>query len=133
VDSQEQPPRRERITARRRRDTVASAQQWMGARLADRFTLAELSRAVGVSLRQLQYGFLEEIGRSPMAEAKRLRLQSLRHLLLDPEQDARSVAELMAAAGLIASGATSADYRNWWGESPRQTRLHRDPLPWAAR
>lgn len=122
AESQEQPPRRERITALRRRDTVASAQQWMRARLADRFTVVELGRAVGVSPRQLQVGFQEEIGRSPMAEAKRLRLQRLRSLLLDPEQDQRSVAELMTAAGLIASGVTSADYRNCWGESPRQTR-----------
>jgi hypothetical protein len=29
----------------------------------------------------------------------------------------------MAASGLIASGVTSADYRHWCGESPRQTRL----------
>jgi hypothetical protein len=60
-----------------------------------------------------------------MAEAKRLRLQRLRSLLLDPSHDQRRVTDQMVAAGLIASGVTSADYRNWCGESPRQTRLRR--------
>ena len=125
TDRQEQPFRRERITARRRRDTVESARQWMAARLPERFSLEDLSQAVGVSPRQLQYSFLEEHGRSPMAEAKRLRLHRLRSLLLDPSQDQRRVTELMMAAGLIASGVTSADYRNWCGEYPAQTRLRR--------
>ena len=124
-DRQEQPFRRERLTARRRRDTVESARQWMAARLPERFSLEDLSQAVGVSPRQLQYSFQEERGRSPLAEAKRLRLQRLRSLLLDPSHDQRRVTELMTAAGLIASGVTSADYRNWCGESPSQTRLRR--------
>ena len=119
---QEQPVQRERITCRRRRDTVQWAREWMATRLQERFTLEELSRAVGVSPRQLQYSFLQELGRSPLAEAKRLRMQRLRTLLLDPSQHHRSISELMAAAGLIASGASSADYRHWCGESPRQTR-----------
>lgn len=122
-ESQQQPVRRERITARRRRDTVQQARAWMAARLEQRFGVAELSGALLVSPRQLQYSFLQELGRSPMAEAKRLRLQRLRQLLLDPEQDQRSIAELMAASGLIASGVTSVDYRHWCGESPRRTRL----------
>ncbi len=117
-----QPQPRERITSRRRRHTVAEARVWMLPRLQERFTLVELSAAVQVSPRQLQYCFLQELGRSPMAEAKRLRLQRLRALLLDPAQERRSVAELMLAAGLIASGVTSADYRRWCGESPRRTR-----------
>jgi AraC-like DNA-binding protein len=125
MDRQDQPFRRERITARRRRDMVETARQWMASRLQDRFSLQDLSQAVGVSPRQLQYSFLAERGRSPMAEAKRLRLQRLRTLLLDPSQDQRRGGELMTAAGLIASGVTSADYRNWCGESPSQTRLRR--------
>ncbi|MEB3200534.1 MAG: helix-turn-helix domain-containing protein [Synechococcaceae cyanobacterium] len=119
------PGRRERITARRRRETVQQAREWMTARLEQRFGVEELSGVLQLSTRQLQYSFLQELGRSPMAEAKRLRLQRLRHLLLDPEQDRRSIAELMQASGLIASGVTSADYRHWCGESPRRTRLCR--------
>lgn len=119
----EHPPEFERITSRRRRSMVGQAQEWMATRLTDRFEVGALSQAMNVSIRQLQYSFLQELGHSPMAEAKRLRLQRLRNLLLDPAQNQRSIAELMTAAGLIASGVTSADYRGWCGESPRETRL----------
>lgn len=121
-----QPPlQRERITARRRRELVEEARRWMGERLAQRFAVGELSAALQLSPRQLQYSFQEELGRTPMAEAKRLRLSQLRRLLLDPAQDGRSVAELMVACGLIASGVTAADYRRWCGERPRDTRGRR--------
>jgi len=101
---------------------VADARVWMEQRLAERFSLAELSAAMGRSPRQLQYSFLQEVGHSPMAEAKRLRLRRLRALLQDRAWSQRSVAELMAASGLIASGVTAADYRRWCGERPRDTR-----------
>lgn len=122
VSWQEQPVPRLRITARRRRDLVATARLWMDARLQQRFGLPELSAALEVSPRQLQYSFQQELGRTPMAEAKRLRLQRLRSLLLDPDQARRSVADLMLASGLIASGVTAADYRRWCGERPSRTR-----------
>lgn len=125
TERQEQPLRRERITARRRRETVESARQWLATRLPERFSLQDLSRALAVSPRQLQYHFQQELGHSPMAEAKRLRLHRLRGLLLNRERDNCSVAELMVASGLIASGVTAGEYRLRFGESPRQTRNHR--------
>ncbi|MEB3155840.1 MAG: helix-turn-helix domain-containing protein [Cyanobacteriota bacterium] len=116
---------RPRRPARRRQWMVGEAREWMAARLTERFTLAELSAAMELSPRQLQYSFLQEVGRSPMAEAKRLRLRHLRTLLQDPAQAKRGVADLMAASGLVASGVTAADYRRWCGERPRETRLRR--------
>ncbi|MFN7678930.1 MAG: helix-turn-helix domain-containing protein [Cyanobacteriota bacterium] len=124
----EQPPNRERITARRRRAMVQLAREWMATRLQDRFSVLDLSEAMEVSPRQLHYSFLQELGHSPMAEAKRLRLRRLQSLLLDPDQNPRGIAALMVASGLAASGMTSADYRHWSGESPRQTR-QRQPCP----
>jgi len=124
-----QPQRRERLTSRRRRITVHEATQWMAERLQERFSVVEISQAVAVSPRQLQYHFQQELGHSPMAEVKRMRLQRLRGLLLDRERDSWSVADLMTASGLIASGVTSADYRLRFGESPRQTRRHSNDLP----
>ncbi|MEB3157423.1 MAG: helix-turn-helix domain-containing protein [Cyanobacteriota bacterium] len=116
---------RPRLPARRRRWMVGDAREWMAARLTERFTLAELSAAMELSPRQLQYSFLQELGHSPMAEAKRLRLRHLRALLQDPAQAKRGVADLMAASGLVASGVTAADYRRWCGERPRETRMRR--------
>jgi AraC family ethanolamine operon transcriptional activator len=94
----------------------------MGNHLSDRFGVVELSSAVGVSTRTLQYAFQEELGHTPMAEAKRLRLRELRQLLKQPDLQLCSIAALMEASGLLACGATAADYRQWCGESPRQTR-----------
>lgn len=115
----------ERLSAARRRRTVAEARLWMELHLADRFSIDDLSRAMGLSARTLQYGFQEELGRTPMAEARRLRLCRLRQLLQGADQDHRSIAELMQAAGLLACGGTAADYRRRWGETPRGTRRRR--------
>jgi AraC family ethanolamine operon transcriptional activator len=113
---------RERISASRRRTTVAEACHWMDAHLAERFSVVELSQALHVSVRSLQYSFQAELGCTPMVEAKRLRLLRLRQLLLDPEWSQRSVAALMERAGLLACGVTAADYQRWCGELPRRTR-----------
>jgi AraC family ethanolamine operon transcriptional activator len=108
-----------------RRDTVDQACQWISTHLNKRFTVVELSKAMGVSTRTLQYAFQEELGHTPMAEAKRMRFRQLRHLLQQPDLQQQSIAALMEAAGLLACGATAADYRHWCGESPRQTRQKR--------
>lgn len=113
---------RERITAVRRRALVAQAHEWMEPRLAERFGVVELSQALQVSVRSLQYSFQAELGCTPMAAAKRLRLRRLRQLLQDRALSGSSIADLMAAAGLLACGGTAADYRRCYGESPRQTR-----------
>jgi transcriptional regulator GlxA family with amidase domain len=104
---------------------VAQACQWISAHLSERFSVVELSQAMGVSTRTLQYAFQEELGHTPMAEAKRLRLRQLRHLLQQSDLQRLSIAALMKASGLLACGSTSADYRHWCGESPWQTRQRR--------
>ena len=112
----------ERFSASRRRQTVNEACQWMEQHLGERFSIRQLGAALAVSVRSLQYSFQEELGCTPMAQAKRQRLRRLRLLLQDPDLALCSIAELMGAAGLLACGATAADYRQWCGESPRRTR-----------
>ena len=112
----------ERVTAKRRRVLVAEACDWMKERLAERFSVVELSAAMNVSVRTLQSSFQTELGCPPMAELKRMRLHQLRQFLLDPALNKNSVAELMGRAGLLACGVTAADYQRWWGELPRHTR-----------
>lgn len=112
----------ERLTASRRRRTVGEACHWMDMHLDERFSVVQLSQALEMSVRNLQYSFQQELGCTPMAHAKRLRLRRLRRLLQDPGLAVRSIAELMEASGLLACGGTAADYRQWCGESPRRTR-----------
>jgi AraC family ethanolamine operon transcriptional activator len=113
---------KERITAVRRRRLINQAREWMETHGSRPFTVVELSEAVGASIRQLQYSFQDELGCSPMAEAKRQRLHRLRGQLLDRSQNHLSIAELMEQSGLLACGVTAADYRSLFGELPRQTR-----------
>ena len=109
-------------TAARRRNYVGEASAWMQEHLPSGFNIAQVATGIQVSVRTLQYAFLEETGQTPMAHAKRLRLRYLRALLQDPGNEARSIAELIQEAGLLACGATAADYRRYCGETPRQTR-----------
>ncbi|WP_396122716.1 helix-turn-helix domain-containing protein [Cyanobium sp. Aljojuca 7A6] len=119
----------DRLSARRRRQAVADACGWMEVHLGRRVSLEELGLALGISVRTLEYGFREQLGRSPMAELKRRRLRRLRQLLQEADHDHRSVAELMQAAGLLACGVTAAEYGRCWGESPRRTRQRRTMAP----
>ena len=96
----------------------------MEQHLAKRFSVVELSATLSVSVRTLQVSFKDELGCSPLAELKRMRLSQLRRLLLNPDWSDRSVAELMQEAGLLACGVTSADYQNCYGELPSRTREH---------
>lgn len=110
------------IAAARRRRLVGEACLWMRDHLTERFSVVELAVVLNVSVRNLQYAFQAELGCTPMAQAKRLRLRQLRLLLQDRALRSRSIAELMEAAGLLACGVTAADYRAWCGETPRRTR-----------
>jgi AraC-like DNA-binding protein len=114
--------KQERITAVRRRTYVGEARAWMRLHLGEPIGIQQAAAAVAVSPRTLQYAFLTELGRTPMAELKRLRLRALRQLLQGPGQRHTSIADLMVRSGLLACGSTAAEYRRYCGESPHETR-----------
>jgi transcriptional regulator GlxA family with amidase domain len=101
---------------------VGDACAWMRDRLAERFSVVELSAALNVSVRTMQTSFQAELGCSPLAELKRMRLHQLRQLMLNSGLHQCSVAELTKQAGLLACGVTAAEYRRWCGEPPHRTR-----------
>jgi len=117
-----QQGRKERITSIRRREYIAAAREWIENHISEPFEIRDVAAAVGVSIRTLQYACLQELGRTPMEMAKYQRLQRLRQDLLNPELISLTIADLMVANGLLACGATAADYRRFCGESPRETR-----------
>ena len=100
----------------------AQARDWIRQRHGDEIQMPAMAAALGVSIRTLQYSFRSELGCTPLAEVRRMRLQALRGLLLDPTCADRSVADLMRQVGLAPSGSPAAAYRRWFGELPRQTR-----------
>ena len=87
-------------------------------------TPALLAEVAGVSVRSLFAGFREHRGTGPMAYLRTVRLERVRHDLLN---DA-SVASVSAAAlrwGFAHLGRFSAEYRRVFGECPAQTLRRR--------
>lgn len=113
---------RQSLGARRRWEVVRASSHWMEAHLAEPFRIGDVAAATQTPTRTIQQAFAEEMGRSPLAQAKLLRLHALRRSLQDPEQKQQTIATQMAACGLPASGETALAYRACFGERPSQTK-----------
>lgn len=116
------PVPRPSLGQRRRWQLVQEAEHWMGARLDQPFSIGELATALACPQRTLHDAFARELGRSPLARARQLRLRALRQSLQDPSLSSHSIAELMGRSGLLACGATARAYAACYGELPRRTR-----------
>jgi AraC-like DNA-binding protein len=88
-----------------------------------------VAEEVGLSLRALQDGFRRDIGLSPRAYLKRVRLQRVRSGLLgaDPSEGT-TVTDLALAHGFTHLGRFAVEYREAFGETPSASlqRFHRD-------
>jgi AraC-like DNA-binding protein len=97
---------------------------------------AALHAAAAVSPRTLEYAFREEMGLSPAAFIRRLRLHALRRALLASALGESTVTELAYHLGFTQLGRLAGAYRSTFGESPSATlaRPYRDESPrlWAA-
>jgi AraC-like DNA-binding protein len=105
---------------------------------ADLATLdtAALLAAAAVSPRTLEYAFREELGLSPAAFIRLLRLHALRRALLASDLGESTVTELAYHLGFTQLGRLAGAYRSTFGESPSATlaRPLRDEAPrlWSA-
>jgi AraC-like DNA-binding protein len=95
-------------------------------RHADLATLdtAELCAAAAVSARTLEYAFREELGLSPAAFIRRLRLHALRRALLASALGESTVTELAYQLGFTQLGRLAGTYRRTFGETPSATLAH---------
>jgi AraC-like DNA-binding protein len=118
----ELPNRRQSLGARRRWDVVQEAIRWMEAHLSEPFRIGDVAAALDTPTRTIQQAFADELGRSPLAQAKLLRLRALRRRLQDPQWQNLGIATQMGACGLPASGETAQAYRAIFGERPNQTK-----------
>lgn len=110
------------LKPRQRWEVVMEADRWLKSHLLESFSVHDLAAALGIPTRTLQHAFQYELGRSPLAHCKRLRLSALRQLLQDPKTIPTPIAALMQQCGLLACGATAQSYLEAFGELPRQTR-----------
>lgn len=85
------------------------------------WSLVELAELAGVSVRRLQQGFREYVGRSPFQHLHDVRLDRAHHDLVHAEPGV-SVTDIALRWGLTHTGRFAADYRRRFGRSPSQTR-----------
>jgi AraC-like DNA-binding protein len=110
------------IPTARRLELIEAADQWIGEHLATAFSAEDMASGVGVHLRTLQRAYQQELQRTPLEQARLLRLHAARQML-QGKGGAKSatVKACLEEAGLPASGRTASLYKRHFAETPRQT------------
>jgi AraC family transcriptional regulator, ethanolamine operon transcriptional activator len=106
-----------------RRAAVRVALDYVHEKFSEPLRLAELCRRANVKVRSLEYGFREVKGLTPIAYIRSLRLNAVRRALQrDEAGPARSITEIAMDSGFWHLGQFASDYRQFFGETPSQTR-----------
>lgn len=84
-------------------------------------TVPELARASGVSLRTLEYGFLDVFNLSPVDFMRRQRFHAARFKCMNAEPGSTTVANIAHESGFYHLGRFSAHYKKLFGEQPSAT------------
>ncbi|MGH1563739.1 helix-turn-helix transcriptional regulator [Mumia sp. DW29H23] len=101
-------------------DAVRRAVAHIEASADVELSLAELADAARVAPRSLQLAFRRHLGTTPMAYARRVRLdQARRHLLA--AVDGETVTSIASRWGFYNHGRFAAEYREAYGENPGDT------------
>jgi len=100
---------------------VRKAEECFDAAQSGPVSLADLCVAAGVSQGTLHKAFMVMCGDSPMAHFKKRRLTDARLALLEPRPNRRLVKSAALDSGLTHLGRFSAEYREFFGESPATT------------
>ncbi|MFS8050836.1 helix-turn-helix domain-containing protein [Rhizobium sp. BR 314] len=112
-------------TARPR--NLKRALDWIHAHLAEEFTVSDIARNAGQSVRSLQLSFQQNVGMNPLNYVQRLRLQQIHQDLLNGDAD-ENISEIAARWGFSHMGYFAARYRAVYGVSPSSTRSSRNRL-----
>lgn len=104
---------------------VLSIIELMEANLSEPLSLVEIADHVGLSRRQIERLFRQEMGRSPARYYLEIRLDRARHLLV---QSTMPVVEVAIACGFVSASHFSKCYRELYAKSPQQERAERKQL-----
>ncbi|CUR62375.1 putative Predicted protein [metagenome] len=99
--------------------TVRRALRFIGEHAEEDVNVALLARACGVTPRALQYAFRRQLGCTPMAYLRRVRLDLVRQALRDGS--APNVGDVAARYGFFNPGRFAAGYRQAFHENPSDT------------
>lgn len=99
-----------------------AARDWMECHFAEPLGVADIARAVQLSVRQLQTVVLRRYQMTPMALLRDIRLRHARELLLrGPTGQMPTVAAIATECGFNHLGRFSSAYRRRYGQSPSAT------------
>ena len=101
---------------------ILSIIEMMEANLSEPLTLLEIAEYAGLSRRQIERLFRQNMGRSPARYYLEIRLDRARHLLL---QSSLPVIEVAVACGFVSASHFSKCYRELYSRSPQQERNER--------
>jgi AraC family ethanolamine operon transcriptional activator len=108
---------------------VERAEAFLNARVGEPVSIAQLSRATGVSERSLRNAFYDVRGMSPKRSAVRTRLVEVRRALSDAHGTRGSVTTIATDYGFFELGRFAGTYKAAFGETPSETlRSGRDRL-----
>jgi transcriptional regulator GlxA family with amidase domain len=129
TDRVRSPSDRQRLPLRARlgvqNSKVLTIIELMEANLSEPLSLVEIAASVGLSRRQIERLFRQEMGRSPARYYLEIRLDRARHLLI---QSTMPVVEVAVACGFVSASHFSKCYREVYARSPQQERQDRKQL-----
>ena len=129
TDRVRSPSDRQRLPLRARlgvqNSKVLTIIELMEANLSEPLSLVEIAESVGLSRRQIERLFRQEMGRSPARYYLEVRLDRARHLLI---QSSMPVVEVAVACGFVSASHFSKCYRELYARSPQQERADRKQL-----
>jgi AraC family transcriptional regulator, ethanolamine operon transcriptional activator len=105
----------------KRERAIKRAEQYITQFQNQPLTVSDVCQATNVSERTLQYAFLEQIGVTPRAYLKAVRLNGVRRDLKHANPHAARINEIAGHWGFWHMGQFAADYRRQFGELPSQT------------
>jgi AraC family ethanolamine operon transcriptional activator len=106
-------------------ELVKQAQRWMLEHPLEPITLAALCQEMHVSRRCLIQGFREHLGMGPMAFLKLQRLHGVRRILIGADPELQRIGPVATEWGFLNPGHFARDYRQLFGERPRETLQRR--------
>ncbi|WP_439272133.1 GlxA family transcriptional regulator [Pseudochrobactrum sp. HB0163] len=129
TDRVRKPHDRQRLPLRARlgvqNSKVLSIIEMMENCLTEPLSLLDVAGNVGLSRRQIERLFRQEMGRSPARYYLEIRLDRARHLLI---QSSMPIVEVAVACGFVSASHFSKCYRELYGRSPQQERADRKQL-----
>lgn len=129
TDRVRNPHDRQRLPLRARlgiqNSKILTIIEMMEANLSEPEALIDVAHNIGLSRRQVERLFRQEMGRSPARYYLEIRLDRARHLLL---QSSMPVVEVAVACGFVSASHFSKCYRELYGRSPQQERAERKVL-----